>query len=173
MNLVLIGVLGVVIMLALVLMGVNIGLAMALVGFAGIICTSGFKAALSTVGSIPFSQSSSYSMSVIPLFVLMGQLSLYSGLSSGLFGAADKWLGHIKGGLSIATIAACAFFAAICGSTTATCVTMATLALPEMKKAGYKDSLSTGCLAAGGTLGVLIPPSTIFVIYKFGEFLFN
>jgi tripartite ATP-independent transporter DctM subunit len=113
----------------------------------------------------PFTQAADYSFTVIPLFILMGQFAFHSGLSEGLFGAADKWLGGFRGGLSMATIAACAGFAAICGSTAATAATMGVVALPEMRKYGYKDSLATGSIAAGGTLGILIPPSTSFIIY--------
>lgn len=106
-----------------------------------------------------------YTLVVVPLFILMGYLASRAGLSQKLFHAAHVWLGHRRGGLAMATVGACAGFAAICGSSVATGATMCSVALPEMRPYRYADSLSTGSIAAGGTLGILIPPSVIFVLY--------
>jgi tripartite ATP-independent transporter DctM subunit len=108
---------------------------------------------------------SSYDLTVIPLFVFMGQILFYSGISRQLYDAAFAWFGHYKGGLAMATVGACAGFASICGSTNATAATMASVALPEMKRLKYRDELATGVVAAGGSLGILIPPSVIFIVY--------
>src|SRR5690606_15630560 len=107
----------------------------------------------------------SYSLSVVPLFLLMGQFASISGMSSSLFKAAATWMGHRKGGVAMAAIGACAGFGAIAGSSMATAATMGQVALPELRKYGYSGALATGTLAAGGTLGILIPPSIILVIY--------
>jgi tripartite ATP-independent transporter DctM subunit len=107
----------------------------------------------------------SYNLTVIPLFILMGQIAYHAGISSRLFNVAYKFIGHWPGGMAIATISACAGFSAICGSTNATAATMAAVTLPEMRKYNYKDSLATGVVAAGGSLGILVPPSVIFIIY--------
>jgi tripartite ATP-independent transporter DctM subunit len=114
---------------------------------------------------IPYGTSSFYTFSVIPLFVLMGQFAFYSGMSKDIYSAVHKWMGHLPGGLGMATIAGCAGFAAISGSSLATAATMGTVALPEMRKYNYDMGLATGSIAAGGTLGILIPPSIGFVIY--------
>jgi len=112
-----------------------------------------------------FSVFGSYSLTVIPLFVLMGQLAYHSGISTRLFDSAYRFIGHWPGGLAIATVGACAAFAAICGSTNATAATMGAATLPEMKRYNYKAELATGVVAAGGSLGILIPPSVIFIVY--------
>ena len=140
---------------------------MLVVGFFGYLYATGgnFTAAVGILKSIPYSTSSSYTLSVIPLFILMGQIIFYSGISSELFDTCYKWLGRFRGGLSIATIAASAGFSAICGSATATAATMGVVCYPEMKKYNYKDTLATGCVCAGGTLGTLIPPSIGFILY--------
>lgn len=114
---------------------------------------------------MPFSTIANYSYSVIPLFVLMGQFAFYAGISQDLYAFCHKWIGRVPGSLSSATIVACAFFAAICGSSTATTATLGVVCLPEMRKYGYKDTLACGSIAAGGTLGILIPPSTGFILY--------
>ena len=106
-----------------------------------------------------------YTLSVIPLFVLMGQFASHAGLSHQVYRAVERWIGHRRGGLAMATVGACAGFAAISGSSVATAATMGMAALPEMRKYGYGDSLATGTVAAGGTLGILIPPSATFVFY--------
>ncbi|MEM6897072.1 MAG: TRAP transporter large permease, partial [Pseudomonadota bacterium] len=122
-------------------------------------------APLAQLKTLTFDTFSSYSLSIVPLFLLMGQFATKSGMSGALFKAAQDWLGHRKGGVAMAAVGACAGFGAVCGSSLATASTMGQVALPEMRKRGYSDSLSTGVLAAGGTLGILIPPSIILVIY--------
>ncbi len=165
MNLTLLAVLGVLAMIILIFSGVNIGMAMFIVGFLGYGIATNFTAAFGLLKTVPFSNAFNYSFSVVPLFILMGNLAFRSGVSSGLYDAAEKWLGGIKGGLAIATVAACGAFAAICGSSGATSATMGVVAYPEMKKYGYSQELSAGAITAGGTLGILIPPSTAFIIY--------
>lgn len=160
-----IAVLGIVVLVVLLAMGMNIGISMFAVGFIGYLLIRDWNAAIGILKTVPFSQSMTYSFTVIPLFVLMGQFAYHSGMSADLFDFANKWLGGFKGGLAMATVMACAGFSAICGSTAATAATMGVVALPEMRKNGYEDSLSTGSIAAGGTLGILIPPSTGFIIY--------
>ncbi len=120
---------------------------------------------LNSLKSLTYSRFSNYTLSVIPLFLLMGDLAGRGGLSAALYRAGRAWFGHWRGGLAIATIGGCAAFGAICGSSLATAATMSQVALPEMRKLGYSPALSTGTLAAGGTLGILIPPSIILVIY--------
>ena len=122
-------------------------------------------AVLNQMKSLTYDTFSNYSLSIVPLFLLMGQFATRSGMSARLFTATSDWLGHRKGGLAMATVGACAGFGAVCGSSLATASTMGKLALPEMRARGYSDALSTGVLAAGGTLGILIPPSVILVIY--------
>src|SRR5690606_39194692 len=107
----------------------------------------------------------SYSLSIVPLFLLMGQFATLGGMSAGLFRAAESFLGHRHGGIAMAVIGACAGFGAVCGSSLATAATMGRIALPELRRAGYGDALASGTLAAGGTLGILIPPSVALVIY--------
>ena len=108
---------------------------------------------------------SSYSLTVIPLFVMMGQIAFHAGISRRMFRTAYVWIGHLRGGLAMATVGACAGFGAICGSGPATAATMSAVALPEMKRYGYADSLASGTVAAGGSLGMLIPPSVVFIVY--------
>ena len=160
-----VAIIGVIALLVLLIMGMNIGICMMAVGFFGYWYVRNLNAALTLFKQIPFTQATTYSFTVIPLFVLMGNLCFYSGMSSDLYDCAHKWLGGLKGGLAMATVAACACFSAICGSTAATAATMGVVALPEMREHGYDDSLSCGSIAAGGTLGILIPPSTGFIIY--------
>ena len=157
-----IAILGVIVLLVLLVFGMNIGVTMMCVGFFGYMAVKGFMPALALFKNIPFTQATTYSFTVIPLFVLMGNLAFYSGMSSDLYDCAHKLLGGMKGGLAVATVVACAAFSAICGSTAATAATMGVVALPEMRQHGYDDSLSCGSIAAGGTLGILIPPSTGF-----------
>ena len=159
-------VIGIIVLIILLVMGMNIGICMMAVGFFGhLAVTQNPTASLVLFKTIPFTQATTYSFTVIPLFVLMGQLCFYSGMSSGLYDMCEKWLGALRGGLAMATVAACAGFSAICGSTAATAATMGVVALPEMRRHGYADSLACGSIAAGGTLGILIPPSTGFIIY--------
>jgi tripartite ATP-independent transporter DctM subunit len=161
----LIAALGFAVLLLLILVRVPIAAAMALVGVGGTAWIAGWPVALATLRQSPFERASSYTLVVVPLFMLMGYLAARSGLSQNLFRAANVWLGHWRGGLAMATVGACAGFAAICGSSVATGATMCSVALPEMRRYRYADSLSTGSIAAGGTLGILIPPSIIFVLY--------
>jgi tripartite ATP-independent transporter DctM subunit len=142
-----------------------IGFAMGIVGFAGFTYMSSFGGALHILGTAPFGTVSSYSFSVLPLFILMGNLAFATKISAKLFSAAQKLLGHLPGGLASATVAGCAGFAAISGSSFATAATMGAVSFDEMKKLNYDPRLSTGCIAAGGTLGILIPPSNLFIIY--------
>jgi len=142
-----------------------VGFVMAIVGLFGFGYLVSWEAAQNLIARDFFSIFNSYNLTVIPLFVLMGQLAHHAGISGRLFNAAHKFMGHLRGGLAIATIGACAAFSAICGSTSATAATMASVALPEMKKYNYDPALATGVVAAGGSLGILIPPSTIFIVY--------
>lgn len=159
------GLFGFALLVVLMLIQIPVGFVMAIVGFLGFALLTSWDTSLSLLARDFFSAFSSYNLTVIPLFVLMGQLAHYTGISGRLFNAAHKFLGHLPGGLAIATIGACAGFSAICGSTSATAATMASVALPEMKKYNYDPALATGVVAAGGSLGILIPPSTIFIIY--------
>ena len=161
----LIGILGIVLMFVLLALGMYIGMAMALVGFLGLCIIVGWGPGLSILGITPLAEGSSYTLSVIPLFVLMGQFAFISGISTDIYKTVYAWMGRFRGGLAMATICACAGFAAVCGSSLATGATMGMVAIPEMDKYKYNQRLSTGCVAAGGTLGILIPPSIGFVIY--------
>lgn len=160
-----IGLIGIGILLLLFALRVPIAFAMALVGFVGFAYLCGLRAALGIIGTVPFRTVAHYSISVIPLFILMGLFIFYAGVSRELFAAAYKWLGWLPGGLAIATITACAGFAACCGSSPATAATMGAVALPEMHKYNYDSALATGSIAAGGTLGILIPPSVLLILY--------
>jgi len=152
-------------MFALMAVRVPIGIAMGIVGVLGFGALSGMGPALNLLGNVPLSVLTDYNLSVIPMFILMGAFASHSGMSRELFAAGRAWLGHRRGGLAYATIAACGGFAAINGSSVATAATMSQVALPEMRRAGYDPGLSAGLIAAGGTLGIMIPPSTIFVLY--------
>lgn len=154
------------VLLVLIFLRVPIGLAMMGVGVGGTWMVMGSHAmVLGQLKNLTFSTFSSYSLSIVPLFLLMGQFATHSGMSKGLFKAAEAWLGHLKGGVAMSAIGACAGFGAICGSSLATAATMGQVALPELRRYGYSGPLATGTLAAGGTLGILIPPSVILVIY--------
>ncbi len=142
-----------------------IAYAMALVGFIGFSYLVSVPAAISLVSTDLFSTFSSYSLSVIPMFIWMGFLAFHAGIGARLYDLAYKLIGHLSGGLAIATQATCALFGAVCGSNTATAATIGAIALPEMRKYNYDVSLSTASVAAGGALGVLIPPSVIFIVY--------
>lgn len=145
--------------------GVPIGFAMALVGFGGLVYLMGISPALSVIGLIPFSSSSSYILSIVPLFLLMGQFSSFAGLTRGAYSTGHKLLGHLPGGLAMANIVGCAVFSAVSGSSLACAATMGSTAMPEMRRYKYDTSLAAGSIAAGGTLDILIPPSTSMVIY--------
>jgi len=149
----------------LALMRVPLAFAMGLVGFGGIAFTRGLNPALASTAQVVYETGFAYTLSVIPLFILMGNFVARAGLAHELFQAAYAFIGHLRGGLAHATVAACAGFGAICGSSIATAATMSKVAYPSMRKLGYSASLSTGVMAAGGTLGIMIPPSTIMVIY--------
>ncbi len=155
-----------VLMLVAIFLRVPIGIAMGFTGFIGTWIVLGKTTPiLAQMKTLSYDTFSSYSLTIVPLFLLMGQFATKSGMSSALFDAASDWLGHRKGGIAMAAVGACAGFGAVCGSSLATASTMGQVALPEMRKRGYSDALSTGVLAAGGTLGILIPPSVILVIY--------
>ncbi len=154
------------VMLGLIFLRMPIGVAMLLTGFVGTFLTVGtFAPVLGQLKSLTYDTFSSYSLSIVPLFLLMGQFAAKSGMSEALFRAASDMLGHRRGGVAMAAVGACAGFGAVCGSSLATAATMGQVALPEMRRHGYAAGLSTGVLAAGGTLGILIPPSVILVIY--------
>ncbi|TDQ64345.1 tripartite ATP-independent transporter DctM subunit [Maritalea mobilis] len=156
---------GFAIVLVLVLLRMPIAFAMGLVGMVGYMYETSFRGALSMVSRLIIDTSQDYGLSVIPLFILMGLFVNKGGISRELYRVSFAFLGHLRGGLAMATIVACGGFAAICGSSLATAATMSKVAMPEMRKYGYADSLSTASIAAGGTLGILIPPSVILVIY--------
>ncbi|MGW8301468.1 MAG: TRAP transporter large permease [Desulfobacterales bacterium] len=160
-----IGIIGICILVVLFLLRMPVSFAMALVGFAGFAYLASPEAALHLLARDIFDEFSSYPLSVIPMFILMGTFAYGSGISQRLFKTAYTWIGHRRGGLTIATVIASAGFGAICGSSTATAATMGKLSLPEMKKYNYDDTLATGTVAAAGTLGILIPPSTVLIVY--------
>jgi tripartite ATP-independent transporter DctM subunit len=154
------------VLLVLIFLRVPIGLSMLVVGLFGSWQVYGSAAPLlNQMKNLAYGQFSSHSLSIVPLFLLMGQFATLGGMSQALFKAAEAFIGHRKGGVGMAAIGACAGFGAICGSSLATAATMGQVALPELKRAGYAGSLSAGLLAAGGTLGILIPPSIVLVIY--------
>ena len=154
------------VLLALIALRMPIGLAMIVVGLGGtMLVTGGSAVVLARLKNETFSTFSSYSLSIVPLFLLMGQFATLGGMSRALFKAAEAWLGHRRGGVAMAAIGACGGFGAICGSSLATAATMGQVALPELKRLGYASGLSQATLAAGGTLGILVPPSVVLVIY--------
>jgi len=165
MNPAIVGIIGTVMLFVLLFAGVPVGFLLAIIGFIGFGLLSSFSAAANLIAKDFFTNFSSYSLTVIPMFIFMGQIAFYSGTSQRLYDFAYKVVGHMRGGLAMATTLACAGFAAICGSTNATAATMGTVALPEMKRYGYGDKLATGSVAAGGSLGILIPPSVVFIVY--------
>jgi len=165
MSAIVVGLVGIVVFFVLLLIGMPIAYAMALVGFAGFSALTSVTVGFNMVAKEVFNSFSSYSLSVIAMFVWMGFLSFYSGIGTRLYILAYRLIGHWPGGLAVATQVACAVFGAICGSNTATAATMGAIALPEMKKYKYDMSLATASIAAGGALGVLIPPSVIFIVY--------
>ncbi|NLB29061.1 MAG: TRAP transporter large permease [Clostridiales bacterium] len=160
-----IGLLGLVLLVILIFKGMHIGIAMALVGFVGCWYMRGLASALGYMANTPFATVNNESLSVIPLFTLMGVACAYGGISQDLYAACYKLISRMRGGLAIATEIACAFFAAICGSSTATTASMGKICLPEMDKYNYKRTLTCGSISAGGTLGILIPPSVGFMLY--------
>ena len=154
------------VLLTLIFLRMPIGLAMLVVGLGGTAWVSGGSiVVLAKLKSETFSTFSGYSLSIVPLFLLMGQFATLGGMSTSLFKATESWLGHRKGGVAMAAVGACAGFGSICGSSLATAATMGQIAMPELRRYGYSGGLSTATLAAGGTLGILIPPSVVLVIY--------
>jgi tripartite ATP-independent transporter DctM subunit len=159
------GIFGMVLLVLLLLTRMPVGFVMATVGFLGASYIRGVVPALGQIGRLPYVTPANYDWTAISLFVLMGFLALHSGMGSDLYRVVYAWMGRLPGGLAIATIGGCAGFAAISGDSLSTAVTMGTVALPEMKAYQYSPKLAAGCVAAGGTLGVLIPPSVVFIIY--------
>ena len=160
-----VGIWGIAALFACLALRVPVGMALLMVGFGGIWFLDGYRPAISTMSAETYSSVSAYSLTVIPLFVLMGNVAGAAGYSQRLYDAAHAWVGRFKGGLASSTVLGCAAFAAVSGSSVATAVTIGKVALPEMKRFRYSDGLATGSVAAGGTLGILIPPSTGFVLY--------
>jgi C4-dicarboxylate transporter DctM subunit len=160
-----VAVIGFVVLFVLMLLRVPVGMAMGLVGVSGFAYLNGGGPALKIVGHTSMRTVTDWNFAVIPMFLLMGSFATTSGMSRELFRAGNAFLGHLRGGLGIATIAACGGFAAICGSSVATAATFSRVAYPEMRRYGYPQSFATGVIAAGGTLGIMIPPSTVFAVY--------
>jgi tripartite ATP-independent transporter DctM subunit len=160
-----VGIIGIVLLVFLFLLRMPVAFAMAFVGFVGFSYLSSFQAGLKLLARDIFEQFSNFPISAIPMFILMGSFAFASGIGKRLYDAAYTILGNLRGGLTMATVVASGFFAAICGSTSATAATIGKIALPEMKRYKYDDTLAAGCLASAGTLGILIPPSTIFLVY--------
>ena len=165
MSLTAIGIIGIIILVILLFTDMPVGFVMGLVGFVGFSIIKGIEPGLKIVAKDVFEVFSSYSLTVLPLFIFMGQIAFFSGISSRLFEAAYVMVGNRKGGLAVATVGACAGFAAISGSTSASAATMTLVSLPEMRKYKYDLGLATGTIAAAGSLGILIPPSTTFILY--------
>ncbi|MCM2284644.1 MAG: TRAP transporter large permease [Desulfobacula sp.] len=165
MSLTTIGILGIIILLIFLFSNIPVGFVMGMIGVLGFSYLKGFGPGLSILAKDYFEMFSSHSLTVIPLFMFMGQISFYSGISRRLYDSAYVMMGARKGGLAMATVAACAGFATISGSTNATAATMATVTIPEMKRYKYDMGLAAGTVAAAGSLGILIPPSTIFIVY--------
>jgi len=161
----LVGLIGFIATLVLIAFELPVGIAMGLVGAVGYAAVNGLPAMGFILGTAVFDSVSNYGLSVIPLFLMMGTFAARGGLSRDLFTFVNAFVGHVRGGLAIATIGACAGFGAICGSSLATVATITPVALPEMRRYGYDDRLAAGAIAAGGTLGILIPPSIILVVY--------
>ncbi|TFL14771.1 TRAP transporter large permease [Pusillimonas caeni] len=153
------------VLLGLIMLRVPVGLGMIAVGFAGFGLMVGWPQAMAMVGQVTYDTGLSYELVILPLFILMGNFIAKSGYADGLYSASYAFLGHHRGGLAMATVVACGGFSAICGSSFATAATMAKVAMPSMRKYGYADSLAMGSIAGGGTLGIMIPPSVIMVIF--------
>jgi tripartite ATP-independent transporter DctM subunit len=159
------GILGLVALLGLIAVRVPIGYTMILVGIAGTTIQSGPAIVLNQLKDLAYAQFSNYDLSVLPMFILMGGLASRCGLSQDLFRCANAFLGRFRGGIAMASVLACAAFGTVCGSSVATCATVTQVALPEMRRHGYSGRLSTASMAAGGTLGILIPPSVVLIVY--------
>jgi len=160
-----IGILGCLALVVLLVGSMPVSVAMGFVGIAGFACIVTTRAAFSVLWTDLFDTFANYGLTVIPLFVFMGQVAFHAGISGRLYHAAYHWLGWMRGGMAMATVGACAAFGAICGSGPATAATMAAVALPEMRRFKYDDALASGAVAAGGSLGMLIPPSVVFIVY--------
>src|SRR5499433_2470923 len=160
-----VAVIGFVVLFALMLLRVPVGMAMGLVGVSGFAYLVGGAPALKLVGQTSMRTVTDYTFGVIPMFLLMGTFVSNSGMSRELFRAANGFVGHLRGGLGIATVGACGGFAAICGSSVATAATFSAVAYPEMRRFGYPESFAAGVIAAGGTLGAMLPPSTVLAVY--------
>jgi tripartite ATP-independent transporter DctM subunit len=160
-----VGIIGIVLLFALFFVGVPIAIALGVVGFAGFSYLNGWEGGLRVLGLFPISAVASYSMSIIALFVLMGEFTVQAGMGNDIYRAIRVWMGHFRGGLAMATVGGCALFGCLTGSSIATIATIGKVSLPEMRKANYEPGFATGAIAAGGGLGMLIPPSMILVIY--------
>jgi len=159
------GIIGIIILVLLLYSKMPVGFAMGFLGLMGFSYVVTFEAGFNLLARDVWDVFSSYNLTVIPLFVFMGQIAFHAGISRRLYDSAYVLFGHRRGGLAMTTVGACAGFSAICGSTNATAATMATVTLPEMKRYGYDMGLATGTVAAAGSLGILIPPSVIFIVY--------
>ena len=162
-----IGIVGIIGLSLLLVSGMRIAYATALCGLVGLWALRGYEPAAGLAGLMPYSESSHYTLLVLPLFVLMGYLAHHAGITRSIYWTARQWLGHLPGGLAIATVFGCAGFAAACGASTASAAVMGRVSLPELKRYGYDEKVAAGCVAAGGTLAAMIPPSVIMVIYGF------
>lgn len=158
-------VIGLAILVVCLAIGVHVGLSLMLSGFIGYALCTNFATAMNVLGMATHSNATNYVLSVVPLFILMGNFAYLSGISGDLYDSGAKWLNKLPGGLACGTVASCALFGAICGSAQATAATMGTVSIPQMRKHGYSDILSSGCVAAGGPLGFLIPPSSSMILY--------
>jgi len=160
-----VGIIGILFMVLLLFSGMPVGFVMAIVGFMGMTYLNGFGSGVSLFGRVPYSTTANHAMSVLPLFILMGALCFHSGVSREIYYTVYRWLGNLPGGLAMATIGACAGFAAVSGSSVASTAAMGTVAMPEMRRYNYAPTLATGCIAAGSSIGILIPPSVMLVVY--------
>ena len=160
-----IGILAVVLLFIMMILRTPVGVAMGVSGLFGIGMMTGLESAFSKLALTPYTHSNSYVLAVIPLFLFMGELAFVSGITKEAYYTVNKWVGHLPGGLAMASVGGCAGFAAVCGSSSATAVTMVSVALPEMRARKYDNGLALGSIAAGGTLGILIPPSAAFILY--------
>jgi tripartite ATP-independent transporter DctM subunit len=156
---------GLIALFVIMFLGMHIGIAMGIVAIAGLAFITNLDSSLLRLGQSGFSSTASYTLAVLPLFMLMGEFAFLSGVTQEAYATADKWLGHLPGGLAMATIVGCAAFSAVCGSSIATTTTIGSVAWPEMRKYQYAPTLSLGSIAAGGTMGILIPPSNAFILY--------
>jgi C4-dicarboxylate transporter, DctM subunit len=159
------GFLAIILMIVFLLAGMPVAISMGFVGLLGFMYLTGFQAGLGLITGLVYNTFADYGLSVIPLFVVMGSFFFYSNISKDIYDTVHDWIGHLRGGLAMATVGACAGFGAICGSSIACALAMGTVAIPEMKRYKYSASLATGCVAAGGTIGSMIPPSVAFIVY--------